>query len=185
MFCYQSCAEPLVAGTAAVGHRYEALADLPSWVPFMVPPWSSPLLPPAPPAPFRRVVGITIPILEQSSGSYLATLTDPSGRVIPGSTLTGLTLTLYTMDWDGALTIINRRNRQNVLNAGNVTVYETLQVSSRGTYNLRWRIQPADTTLYDVSLAFERHIAQFEWTWANGAGKQEVILVVQNLVPVP
>ena len=33
-------------------------------------------------------------------------------------------------------------------------------------------------------LPFERHVALFQWTWASGAGKHEVVLSVKNLSQV-
>lgn len=122
---------------------------------------------------------------EQESGSYLATITDDLGNVLPGSSLLTLRLTLYVINSSGVLVIVNDRNHEDALNVNEVTVYDTLQTLSDGrTYNLRWRIQPADTTMVE-NLPFERHLALFEWTWASGAGKHEFVLVVKNLTAVP
>ena len=122
---------------------------------------------------------------EQESGSYIATVTDDLGALLPGSTLLSLQLTLYVIRQDGTITFVNGRNHQNVLNVNNVTVTDVLQTLSDGrTYNLRWRIQPADTTLVEV-LPYERHLFLFEWSWNTGAGKQEGVLVVKNLTVVP
>jgi hypothetical protein len=120
---------------------------------------------------------LTFSINEQTSGRYTATLVDNDGVTpIPGATLTTLKLTLYAIKQDGTDQIINGRNHQNVLNANNVTI------SAGGL--LVWLIQILDTTLVEA-IPFERHIAVFEWTWPNGAGKHEVIFVVRNIREVP
>lgn len=130
----------------------------------------------------QRIVGITFPILEQSSGNYLAVLQDDRGRIISGSALTGLRLTLYVIRHDNALIIVNNRHDQDVLNTNNVTVYNDLQFTSTGKpYNLRWHIQPGDTTMVDAALSHERHIGQLEWRWAGGRGVLELTMIVHNL----
>lgn len=114
----------------------------------------------------------TFDVREKTSGQYTATLVGNDGVTpIPGASLTTLLLTLYVIKADGTDTLL-RGPQQNVLNAGNVTV------SAAGL--LTWVFQVADTTLVE-NLPFERHIALFEWTWPSGAGKHEVVLVVQNL----
>lgn len=127
----------------------------------------------------------TFDILEQASGQYRATVVGNDGvTFLPASTLQTMTLTLYVVKVDGTIGYVNARNAQNVLNANNVAVYETLQVAPDGsTYNVLWTIQPADSTLVEA-LPFERHIALFEWTWPQGQGKHEVVLVVKNLQEV-
>src|SRR5262245_54582446 len=137
----------------------------PRWSPAWTPSYSAPVAPVPASGRRQRIVGITIPVYEQASGSYLAVLQDDRGRIIPGSALTGLRLTLYTIRNDNAILIVNNRHNQDVLNANDVTVYNTLQTTARGVpYNLHWRIQPGDTTLSDVTLPFERHIGQLEWS---------------------
>lgn len=131
----------------------------------------------------------TFPILEQTTGVYRAIITDEGGAMLPGSTLSTLKLTLYVKTSGGDV-FINSRNEQNVLNTNGVTVYDTLQTDtlSDGTtisYNLKWIIAAADTTLNNSNLRFERHIALFEWTWPTAKqGKHELILAVQNLTEV-
>ena len=118
--------------------------------------------------------GILFPINEQATGRYQATLVGADGITpLPGSLLAGLTLTLYAIRQDDTEVIVNSRNKQNCLNTANVAI------STSGV--LTWTVQAGDTTLVDATLAFERHVALFEWTWVGGAGKQEVILVVRNL----
>lgn len=125
------------------------------------------------------------PIDEQEGGSYLATVTDDLGALIPGSELTALQLTVWVVRQDGSTAIVNSRTHQNVLNLNQVTVYDALQSLSDGTtYNLRWKIQPEDSTLVEA-LPFERHRFLFEWTWPQGHGKHENTLVVRNLQMVP
>lgn len=116
---------------------------------------------------------LSFPIDEKTSGQYTATIVGNDGvTALPAATLATLVLTLYVIKADGTDGIVNGRNAQNVLNANNVTV------SAGGL--LTWVVQVADTTLVE-DIPFERHIALFEWTWAAGAGKREVILVVRNL----
>jgi hypothetical protein len=125
-----------------------------------------------------------VAVLEQSSGSWLARITDEAGNLIPGSMLTRLRLSLYVIRQDGTTTSVNGRSRQDVLNANNVTVYDVVQTTPSGMhYNLRWQIQPADTTLVE-SIPFERHLGLIEWDWPGGQGKQEFVLVVRNLSQV-
>lgn len=123
---------------------------------------------------------------EQESGGYWGTLIDENGQLVPGNVLLTLTLSLYVVRADGTVAYVNGRNRQNVLNANNVLVYNTLQTRPDGvtTYNLFWAIQPEDTTLVE-DLPFERHLMLWEWTWPNNhAGKHEAILNVKNLTVV-
>jgi hypothetical protein len=130
-----------------------------------------------------------IEVLEQSSDVYWGTIVDDEGNTLAGNVLNTLTLTLYVVKADGTIGYVNSRNAQNVLNANNVLAYAALQTRADGfTFNLKWAIQPADTTLVE-SLIFERHIALFEWTWPHpaggqGQGKHEVILNVKNLLEV-
>lgn len=124
---------------------------------------------------------------EQASGGYWATLTDESGNIVTGNTISAITLTLYTINADGTLTFINGRNKQSVLNINDVTLYTTLQTRADGlTYNLFWQIRQGDTTIVNEALTIERHIGLFEWSWPNNHfGKQEVWLAIKNLVDVP
>lgn len=117
--------------------------------------------------------GPTFAVWERTSGRYRGQLV--KGDLVtplPGSLLTSLTLTLYMIDASDADQIINGRNKQNVLNQNGVSI------STGG--EITWEWSAADTALVS-SAPFERHLALFEWTWPNGAGKREVILVVKNL----
>lgn len=125
----------------------------------------------------------TYQIVEQASGSYTAAIVgNDRVTLLPGSTLTTLQLTLYVIKQDGTDEILNGRNQQNVLNLNNVQVLETPLTRTNGTqYNLIWTVQPGDTTIIEDFLHYERHLALFEWAWANGRGKAELILNVRNL----
>ena len=114
-------------------------------------------------------------ILEKTTRVYTATVEDEAGVAIPGTSLTTLVLTLYSLHTG---TVINSRNAQNVLNANNVTV------DANGL--LTWTMQPADNQILDNALTSERHTALFEFTYSSGAksGKHEVVFVVDNLTKV-
>lgn len=123
----------------------------------------------------------TYPINEQESGRYTALITGDDGVVLPGSSLVTLLLTVYVIKRDGTDQIVNGRNRQNVLNVNNVQVLETALTDAQGrAYNLIWSIQPGDTTLVE-DIRQERHICLWEWTFAGGAGNDEVYLNVRNV----
>lgn len=123
-------------------------------------------------------VGYVLHVQEQSSGRYQAQLMADDGiTFLPGTILTDLRLTLYTIGQDGSSTIVNLRDHQIVLNAGGVTVDPSGLIT--------WSYSAADTTLVDPLVPFERHIALFEWSWLGGHGEIEVILVVHNLHRVP
>ena len=127
----------------------------------------------------------TFDIDEQESGAYLGKIVGNDGiTFLPGSTLTALALTLWVVRENGTVAIVNGRNHQNVLNLNNVTVFDTIQTDANGhQFNLRWLIQPADTTLVE-DLPYERHLALFEWTWPQGQGKHLFELIVRNLSQV-
>jgi hypothetical protein len=124
---------------------------------------------------FVAPVPLSFLINEKSTGVYTATIVGNDGVTpIPAATLVSITLTLYVIKADGTAQTI--RNAQNVLNANNVTI------DAAGL--LTWAIQVADTTLVVTTVPFERHVALFQWTWASGAGKHEVVLSVKNLSQV-
>jgi hypothetical protein len=117
------------------------------------------------------------PIDEQETGRYTAVIVGNDGVTpLPGAVLSTLVLTLYAIKADGTDQVINGRNKQDVLNAHDVTV------SAGGV--VVWTVQTLDTTLVEA-IPFERHIALFEWTWPSGVGKHEVVIVVRNLRRVP
>lgn len=97
---------------------------------------------------------------ELSSGVYTATLTDENGDAVPASAINSLKLTLKDVD---SGTIINSRDRQDVLNTNNVTVHATSGL-------LTWTIQPADNAIVSASKAdgdIERHLAVFELVFST------------------
>lgn len=119
----------------------------------------------------------TFDILELSTGSYTGVITGNDGVTpLPLATISTMVLTLYAILTNGTVQIINGRNAQNILNANNVVI------SAGGV--MTWTVQTADTAMQEV-LPFERHIALFEWTWPQGSGKHEIVLVVKNLTEVP
>lgn len=124
------------------------------------------------------ILPLVYDVLEKTTPRYSAVVLDDQGNPLPVASLTTLTLTLYVVNADGTTTIVNGRNAQSVLNVNNVTV------DSLG--NVIWTVQPADLTFVDPTLAFERHIALWQWTWSSGskAGKHEVVLNVQNMTLV-
>lgn len=87
---------------------------------------------------------------------YRGTLVDEDDVVIPAASLTTLTLTLINLR---TLAAVNNRDRQNVLNANDVTV-TVLGV-------LTWSIQALDLP----STVDDMYVAAFEWTWNAGAKK--------------
>lgn len=117
----------------------------------------------------------TFQFREKNSGRITATLVGTDGVTpLPGSTLSGLLLTLYVIKQNGTDEVLNGRNQQNVLQANNVTVDES--------GNFVWEVQPADTTIVETFLLYERHIALLEWSWPTARqGRQEFILNVKNL----
>lgn len=117
---------------------------------------------------------ITLPINEQTSGTYTALLVGNDGVTpLPGPSLTTLVLTVYAIKSDNTDGIL-RGPQQNVLNQNNVTV------DALG--NLVWAVQPTDTTMVE-GIPFEDHYCLFEWTCvaANVTGRHVVILRVRNL----
>lgn len=115
-------------------------------------------------------------IAEGTTAQITATIEDESGTAIPAASLTTMILTLYLKDTPA--TTINSRSDQNVLNANNVVI------DSSG--NLTWTMQPADNAISDTNKTVEHHIALFEWTWSSGtkAGKYEIEIRVTNLTNV-
>ena len=115
-------------------------------------------------------------VREGCTAKYTATIKDESGAALAAAALHTLTLTLYDQTSE---TILNSRNRQDVLNTNNVAI------DASGV--LTWTMQPADNAVLDATQKVERHVALFEWTWDSGAkaGKYEVKIDVENLKKVP
>jgi len=133
------------------------------------------------PAP-REVIAVAH-LQERSSAIYWALLQDEAGQVVPATALTSLVLSLYVRSAGGTITYL--RNHQDALNANGVTVYNAVQVRSDGLlYNLRWAIGSLDTGMLDSTKREERHVALWEYVWANGRGKHELVLNIHNLTLV-
>lgn len=88
---------------------------------------------------------------------YTATLEDEAGDPVPLASLSTLTLTLINITTQAA---VNSRDRQNVLNANNVTVHATSGL-------LTWNIQALDLP----ATAETYYLAVFEWSWSGGTKK--------------
>jgi hypothetical protein len=152
------------------------------------PAWFAPqdLSDPTPDAAIVRQASpdFTTQVREASTASYFGLLVDEFEQPISAGVLSTLVLQLYVIDADNDITILRNHS---VLNQNQVTFYGAAQTRASGQrYNLRWVIQPSDTTLVDPSLAFERHIALFTYTWIRpgggiGIGRREIVLNVQNL----
>ena len=117
---------------------------------------------------------------ENDTGVFTATVVDEADNPVPGSTLDTMKLTLYL---NGVGTIINGRDSQNTLNANNVTIDES--------GNLTWLIQKADNVILDANNldnGIETHKALFVWTWSSGTKQGSdlnSILVKQDTAALP
>lgn len=115
------------------------------------------------------------PIAEKTTAKITAKVVDETGAGIPAGSLTTLTLTVYA-EADPTV-VVNSRNQQNVLNANDVTI--------DASGNLTYQMQPADNAIMDTSRSWERHVLLFEWSWGGGkAGKHEVVVQVINMAKV-
>lgn len=112
-------------------------------------------------------------IAEKSSAKITAQLQDEAGAGISSASLSALTLTLYVKGYPGS--IVNARNKQNVLNINGVTV------DTSG--NLTYQMTPDDNAIINAGSLKEKHIALFEWTWSAGAraGRHEIEFTVANM----
>jgi hypothetical protein len=121
-------------------------------------------------------------VAERTSALYRALIVDQTGALVPASSLTTLTLTLTEKL---SKLVVNGRNAQNVLGASgvavnDVTTYDALQTDADGvTYNLKWLIAIADTTLVNNRVGQERHIAVFIGTFGAGGFTHTLELEVQ------
>jgi hypothetical protein len=106
---------------------------------------------------------------ERTSATYRATLVDDDGLPLVPAQISDLRLTLW--------------------NAGDGTVingWETVPVGPAATVSpegvLEWAITPDDTPVLDPTVAYERHIARFDFSFGAGRrGRHEVELRVENL----
>lgn len=108
---------------------------------------------------------------------YSFQIVDYDNTPIPAASLDTLTLTLYDKS---SSTIINSRDAQDVLNANNVTV--------DASGNVTWTMQPEDNIIVSETLLAgrkEAHIALFEWTWdTSKKGKYEEQFDIKQLEKV-
>lgn len=123
-----------------------------------------------------RIV-IREPVAERTTQFLDAVIRDENGVAIPGSALTELMLTLYATD--AQLTILNNREKQDILNANGGTVDES--------GNLSLELTPDDTAIVDDTIEVEEHVHLFEFSYDGGSkfGKQEIVLKIDNLEKVP
>lgn len=112
-------------------------------------------------------------IAEGTTPVLTATFKDEDGNVV--TTLTAATLTLYA---ERSKTIINGRDRTDILAGG-------LNIVSAGV--VTWPMAAADTATVDSAYASEVHVALFEWSWSGGdkVGKHEIAMRVKNFALVP
>jgi hypothetical protein len=112
---------------------------------------------------------------EKTTQKLTAVIKDETGAIIPGASLSTLTVTLYDTATNA---IINSRNNQSILGANGGSV------DSSG--NLAWIMDPADNVILNDALAQEIHVALLVWTYAAGAkrGEYEIALIVPNTVRV-
>ena len=114
---------------------------------------------------------------ELSSFRYTGQVVDEEGNAIPGSSLSSLTLTLYNA---ADKSIINSRDKQDVLDANAVTVNES--------GDLTWDSVSGDSPIVgSVGIGqAEQHVALFEWTWgSNRRGSHLLTLYVVQMHEVP
>lgn len=114
-------------------------------------------------------------INENNSAVYAGYITDENGATLTPGVLTSLTATLYDKAMD---TIINNRNKMNVLNANGGTM------DVNGNFELQ--LSRLDNPIVTVSVGVEEHILLLEWTWGtNRGGSKQVRILVTNLRRVP
>jgi len=118
---------------------------------------------------------LTNKILEKTTPKITAVIKDENGVAIPSTSLDTLTLDFYNMSDNPTFAVINSRTAQNVLNANDVS----LDTSG----NLTWQMVPLDNAVIDSALTTEDHRAVFNWTYSGGAktGRHIIDLTVVNL----
>jgi hypothetical protein len=108
-------------------------------------------------------------IAEKSTALYTATLVDKTGTPIPSASVSTLTVTML----DSTGTIVNNRNAQNCLNAGDGTLATT---SGAFTFT----IQPADTVLSGTTILQLRTMT-FHVVFSGGELWHEASFYVRNM----
>ena len=150
------------------------VSRLPGWSP-------QPILPLPDFFPYlRERPDVILSLDEEESGSILATLRDDQGHIVSPAVLTDLRLSLVMITAAGVLVPINGRDNQDVFNVNDVTVYPTLQTRGGYTFNLRWAVQPGDTTLVEDT-PFARHLGLLTYRWNGGRDYLVIHLIVRNL----
>jgi len=102
------------------------------------------------------------PAIEATKAVYAGQLVDETGTPVPASVLTSGVLTLYDLR---SGSIINGRNGQNILNANNVTI--------DASGNITWTMAPTDHPFLGGPpnpTSVERHIAFFTFVWPGSGG---------------
>ena len=102
---------------------------------------------------------MTFTVNADTTPVYTANLVDEAGVAVSAAMLTTLTITVFNAR---TRAVVNSRDRQNALNANNVTV------SAGGV--LTWSIQAADLAI-TAGDADSDLLVCFEWTWNAGAKK--------------
>jgi hypothetical protein len=118
------------------------------------------------------ITRITDPIAEEATVVMTGVLRDEDNEGFKPATLT---LTLYDAP---TLTILNSRNKQNILDANGG------EVTFDGEFTFEF--SPNDNVIVG-NRKEERHVALFEWSWEVGSrkGKHEVHFTVRNFDKVP
>lgn len=111
----------------------------------------------------------TLELLERTSATYRATLVDDDGLPLVPAQISDVRLTLWNAadgvtinGWDAA------------------PVGSAVTVSADGV--LAWAITSDDAPVFDPTLAYERHVARFDFAVGGSrTGRHEVELRVENL----
>lgn len=119
-----------------------------------------------------------VPYNQETTGKVDLAMVDEDGDAIELAAITSIELTLVEL---AGGTIVNSRQKQDVLNDNNCVVTDGLIV---------WSIQKEDTAIVNVATPIgdrERHLAIFTIAWNDGDEQThaEVVLDVRNLHSVP
>jgi len=119
-----------------------------------------------------------VPYNQETTGKVDLAMVDEDGDAIELASITSIELTLVEL---AGGTIVNSRQKQDVLNDNNCVVTDGLIV---------WSIQKEDTAIVNVATPIgdrERHLATFTIAWNDGNEQThaEVVLDVRNLHSVP
>jgi hypothetical protein len=108
---------------------------------------------------------------ESATAFFTGVLKDETTEIVPGGSLTTLTLTLYNK---ADRTIINSRNKHSILNVNGGSV------DVNGVFTLT--LAPADMTIVRTVKSQEVHVALLEWTYSSTkAGKHLIEFTVINM----